>query len=173
MNKKAILITVISALALLLLVYLVLSTKLVTVKPNMANNSAGISKETKRAPVDPKKLEESYKSYVKTAIREFESLLEPYLKTDDAIEQADTDSLASPARTIKADDKDTHISDLSKLKIGLMDVIVPHGFQDLHIELVKLFTNARVFLEGQNESVKNDNLALLEKIKIDYPWVSE
>jgi len=173
MNKKAIIITVISTLALLLLFYLVLSTELVTVKPETAGNISAKKMEINKAPVDPQKLEDSYKAYVKATISEYENLLAPYFETTTAAEAEAADAAASTTGTMDADNLEEQLSGLSRIKISLMDVTVPEGFQELHIDLVKLFTSARVFLESQEESDKDDNLALLDKIKTDYPWVNE
>jgi hypothetical protein len=173
MNKRMVIIAGIIFLALLLFLYLALSTRLVTVNPENANKNIGSVEEAGKSPVDQEKLEASYRAYVKSTITDFEDIIKPYIETEETADPAGADTATSSMEKTAVCGIDDCIDKLSRLKISLMDTTVPQGYQNLHIDLVKLFSSARTLLESREDNVKNENIALLEKIKSDHPWIIE
>ena len=175
MSKTAKILLLLTFIALLLVFYLIMSSQIITVKPDEANPA--LLKDEQVAPKAPKvdllQLEESYKEKIKPIFKEFEQLLSDFWTisyTTPFSELIDHDDTSSTSSVVKVEENEV-LERISELKIGLMDLTVPEQYRDLHLGLVLCFSKIKNSIENKSETDKNDGLALIRQAKSEYSWL--
>jgi hypothetical protein len=160
MPKQLKLILGLSAAALFLVVYLLVSSQEVAVDrtgPSKSPAQLAHNGEASAPPVvDPVVLENNYKSNVKSVMSEIDSLF--MVKSGSEISE---DELAEAPVAER----------LSELKFELMDLKVPEEYKDLHFSLVLSFSKIKHAVETSNEQAKIEGLSLLDDARKRYEWL--
>jgi len=176
MSKNVIILLVIIGLAILAGVYLVMTTKLITVRPETVNTPRAAQPKivSEVETIDQKEMEASYRKNTKEILAELEDGLKE-------IELTATSSLAEAAvtsnnATSSQDDisgQTDIISKISELKISLMDLKTPDHLRDLHLSLVMALTKIKNYLDNDVETDRQEAFEIIEQAKLDYAWLND
>ncbi|RLC36268.1 hypothetical protein DRH27_05460 [Candidatus Falkowbacteria bacterium] len=164
MSKIAKILLLLTFVALLLVLYLIMSSQIITVKPDEANQAA--PKKEQAAPQVPKvdllQLEENYKENIIPIFKEFEQLVNDFWTIS---------STTSFKELTEKEEENKVLERISELKIGLMDLTVPEQYRDLHLGLVLCFSKIKNSIETKSETDKSDGLSLIGQVKNEHGWL--
>lgn len=172
MSKKGKILLILIVVSLSLVIYLIISSKPVIIKPdvNTAREKITGSDGSKVGQVDLQKLEDSYKGVVGAILADFEQLI---------IEGFKITSTTSPEQefitattTAKTENQQELSEKISTLRNQLMEVKVPTEFKDLHLNLLLALNKMDSYLDDRNEEEGLAGLDLISQAKINYEWLS-
>ncbi len=164
MTKQAKLLTVLSGIAMLLILYLFFTSTPVVIK--QTNYQVAKKTPAAEAPINLVKLEADYKANVKKALLDYDQILV-------AAGLDAEDSLFNDETNFVAGDHEMLAIDLAELKISLMDLRVPAEFRDLHVDLVLSLSYLKQALENQDDLARAEGLTMLRGARSEYSWLSE
>ena len=146
MTKQSKFLFIIITIALICVIFLILSLKKVSV--NEEKNISNYKQEKQLKIVNIAKLENDYKNNLKPIFSDFEKIFN------------------------NTNASSTDIEKIVKLKVELIKLQVPEQFKKLHLELVFAFSNAINFFENNQKNEKKEIITLIQKSKEDYKWLN-
>lgn len=173
------------ALALLAVVYLILSSQPVKIKKTENNEINKTSQESEKNMVNMDLLEKDYKNQAQKIVKNFlvvadniEALInkeKTATGSNDILDKQNggtstVDKNISKAKNQTNIDKQT--AEISKLKIELLGLMVPPKFKDLHIKLLGMLGAMNTYLLNPGTGNVNDSLNILNQLIAKYPWLS-
>ncbi|MCU0679590.1 MAG: hypothetical protein MUC28_04075 [Planctomycetes bacterium] len=168
MSKNAKLLIGLTAVALLIVLYFIFSSRSLTIEDTGGERRivrTDGSVET-AAPVDLAALESEYKAEIKMIITEFETLASPGENDQTAVR---SDAEPAPATDLASG---TSALRVAKLRDQLMGVTVPNQFKDLHLELVFAFNKMEEYFLNRVISDREASLEFLSRAKNENDWLN-
>jgi hypothetical protein len=171
MSKKGKILLILIVVSLSLVIYLIISSKPVIIKPdvNTAREKITGSDGSKVGQVDLQKLEDSYKEVVGAILADFERLIEEFKITSTTSPEQEFITATTTAET---KDQQELSEKVSTLRNQLMEVKVPTEFKDLHLNLLLALNKIDSYLDDRNEEEGLAGLDLISQAKINYEWLS-
>ena len=146
MTKQSKFLFIIVIIALICVIFLMLSLKKISV--NEEKNISNYKQEKQLKTINIAKLENDYKNNLKPIFRDFEKIC-------NSVNASSTD-----------------IEKIAKLKVELIKLQVPEQFKKLHLELVFAFSDAINFFENNQKDKKKEIISLIQKSKENYRWLN-
>jgi len=146
MTKQSKFLFIIIIIALICVIFLMLSLKKISV--NEEKNISNYKQEKQLKIVNITKLESDYKNNLKSIFGDFEKIFN------------------------NTNASSTDIEKIAKLKVELIKLQVPEQFKKMHLELVFAFSNAINFFENNQKDEKKEIIALIQKLKENYRWLN-
>jgi len=146
MTKQSKFLFIIVIIALICVIFLMLSLKKVSV--NEEKNISNYKQEKQLKTIDIAKLESDYKNNLKPIFNDFEKIFN------------------------NTNASSTDIEKIAKLKVELIKLKVPEQFKKLHLELVFAFSDAINFFENNQKDKKKEIISLIQKSKENYKWLN-
>ncbi len=172
MSKKGKILLILIVVSLSLVIYLIVSSKPVIIKPdvNTAREKITGSDKSKVEQVDLQKLEDSYKEVVGAILADFERLIEEFKITSTTSPEQE---FITATTTAKTKDQQELSEKVSILRNQLMEVKVPTKFKDLHLNLLLALNKMDSYFNGRNEEEGLAGLDLISEAKINYQWLND
>lgn len=180
MKKNTIIFLVIIVLSIVLVVYLIASTKLITVEQATENySSKPIQPIIKDLPeIDQKQLEENYKNGAKEILNDFEIALKRYnasisATSSNEITPIEIDEELAPGDKDDLDEESalSITEEISGYKIDLMDLNTPDHLRELHLSLVLAFSDIKEAILNETYSSNHESVEVIKKLKKENPWL--
>ncbi len=146
MTKQSKFLFIIIIIALICVIFLMLSLKKVSV--NEEKNISDYKQEKQLKIVNIAKLESDYKNNLKPIFGDFEKIFN------------------------NTNASSTDIEKITKLKVELIKLQVPEQFKKMHLELVFAFSDAINFFESNQKNKKKEIIFLIQKTKENYKWLN-
>ena len=173
MNKQVKILIILGIVLLLLVIYIVISSRVVTISSTentrVADRASQVTEEPAKK-VDPVKLKNNYENNSTLALEELGQILV-------AAEIAVASSGRYAAYSNKQETTGTATSsidysgDLAQLKIDLMDLLVPENYKDIHFNLVLAIAKFKEYMDDPvNTTVRDEGIALLNKAVDEAEW---
>lgn len=159
MSKQSKILIILVFVALLLVVYLIISSKPVMI--NNAANSDNLKNETINQ-IDLAKLEEEYKKNVKDIFFDLEVLVKKFKDYKTATNTQD--NIDSNEEILAA-----ITNDLLK---RLMDAKVPENYRELHFNLVLVLEKMEDYLNSDDLAVNWEEFDYIERAKSENSWLN-
>jgi len=168
MNKQTKIIIILSFISIVILLYIVFTSKIVSIK-NEKGSLSNNSPQSKLIKIDPVELKENYLKNMKPAFSDFEGIINDLGITDDQV-LAST-SLLLDTSSSSQDKLDKMIEEVSELKISIMNFTVPEEFKDFHLDLVMSFNDLRDFIDNQSDEDREKVVRVISEAKSKYNWL--
>jgi len=146
MTKQSKFLFIIIIIALICVIFLMLTLKKVSV--NEEKNISNYKQEKQLKTINIAKLESDYKNNLKPIFNDFEKIFN------------------------NTNASSTDIEKIAKLKVELIKLKVPEQFKKLHLELVFAFSDAINFFENNQKDKKKEIISLIQKSKENYRWLN-
>ena len=146
MTKQSKFLFIIVIIALICVIFLMLSLKKISV--NEEKNISNYKQEKQLKTINIAKLESDYKNNLKPIFNDFEKIFN------------------------NTNASSTDIEKIAKLKVELIKLKVPEQFKKLHLELVFAFSDAINFFENNQKDKKKEIISLIQKSKENYRWLN-
>jgi len=168
MSKNVKLLVGLTTVALLIVLYLIISSRTLTLEDTGGNlpGSQTNRPEEKALAVDLAALEREYKQETKIIINEFEAVA--------GINYPDPDNsqLAAGPDAPVVTSSSTLALRVAELRDQLMAITVPGQFKELHLDLVFAFNKMEGYFLNQALSDQASSLELLSRAKAENDWLN-
>jgi len=167
MAKKIKIILFLALVALLLILFVALNTKVIsfrgeenTLNPNTEKNE------------DLAALEDNYKKAAGIIVKEYDQLAGSIQQAISTSTATSTLPLEAATTTVAINNPEEFIEDIEILKAEAMDQKLPAKFKDLHLELALALDDLENFINSADMATLNASLKSVEKLKSFYPWIN-
>ena len=167
MSKTAKILIILGSLALLLVLYLIFSSNVVTV--SQEDISPKESKQTQEEKqVNSKKIISEYQASAIEIFSDFKDVINKISTL-----QEESDIISTSSEEVTEEPKEENISRVvSDIKQRLMSLTVPTEFKDLHIEFVLAVSKISSFLINEEENDKIESIEILDELEKNYTWLN-
>jgi hypothetical protein len=159
MSKIAKILILITSISLVLVMYVIISSKLVVMEKEVVNNNSTTELGNEKKTVDLEQLARDYKREIKIIMDDVDKLILNLSATSTAQNEVSSTSseTAVPENEIKA----------TLLKTRAMDLIVPEQFKDLHIKIVLAISRFDEYSKTKVEADLQEGIVLVDEVKAE------
>lgn len=170
MSKRAKILLALTALALLFVVYLIITLKPVNIAGPEQKEAglAPLNSQPLKGDVDSEVLSQDYQEAAQAIAAEIiieQNMLKAYYAGTSTIGQEPETATATDELTAKA------IERVAALKIKLMEIKVPLEYKDLHLELLLVLNQMENFIATGAEIDIDSSMESLNNVALDYDWL--
>lgn len=162
MSKIAKILILITSLSLGLVVYVIISSKLVVMEKETLDNQSVGESVVKKEPVDLVLLAKEYKLESKSIMTDLDLLATSYASTS----SAPIDELGTSSEAVNSDSE----IKASMLKTRAMDLVVPTEYKDLHIKMVLAISRFDEYSKTHLQEDLFEGTELVNEIKTENIW---
>lgn len=176
MSKTVKILLFLTFIALLLVFYLIMSSKIITVKTEDKDiiPPQELNLEPKAEKIDLRQLEIDYKEKIKPIFNEFEQMITSFwtASSSGVVDEINDGEDIGPNAASPGIKESETLKRISKLEIILMDITVPEQYKDFHWNLFQNFLKIKNSIEGRQETGENNGIEFLTRAKNEYEWLA-